>query len=124
MIATLTLRVMSTHWMRHAECAAQPKLPWIAEATPGVEHRAEMGMICAGCPVRGRCAERVVERLALGRIIGGFYAGVWLPWPPSATPTATTVGRRQALDSLRRQAIDSERTRVLADQEQCVGGSK
>lgn len=110
--------------MTRAACAKQPELPWIAEATPGAEHRAQMGMICARCPVRGECAERVVERLALGRIIGGFYAGVWLPWPPSATPMASTAGRRQALDSLRQQALDSARMRVLSDQEQCVGGSK
>jgi len=79
-----------------------------------------MGLICADCPVQGDCAEAVVQRLAAGRMVGGFYAGVWLPWPPSAAPQSSSLGRRRALDTLRQKALDSERERVLAGQHQCV----
>lgn len=120
---SVVMTKLTSEWVKRAACRPpNHRLPWIAEQNPGPEHRAEMGAICARCPVRGECAERVVERLSMGRIIGGFYAGVWLPWPPSATPTATNVGRRQALDALRKQAIDSETTRVLSDEERYVRG--
>jgi hypothetical protein len=88
-----------------------------------MEERAEMGTICAHCPVQTECAKTVVQRLQTGRIVGGFYAGVWLPWPPSATPASTsTLGRRRALDALRQKALDTEPERVLAGQHQYVGG--
>lgn len=109
--------------MHRAACPSRADLPWTVESTPSIEDRAEMGTVCASCPVRNECAEWIVERLQTGRVVGGFYSGVWLPWPPSAAPSSTSsAGRRRALDTLRQKALDSTRKRVLADQHQYVGG--
>jgi|GEM_PF-4927911 len=55
-----------------------------------------MAAICADCPLTTQCALHALS----DDIPGGFYAGVWLPWPTAA---ASSYGsRRSARAALRR----------------------
>lgn len=112
-----------THWTLRAACSSRSNLPWTAEAIPSLTDRQQMGAVCAECPVVAECAASVLRRLQSSRIVGGFYAGVWLPWPPaSGVEGPSIVSRRRARDTLQRKALDTTSERVLADQQRCVRG--
>lgn len=63
--------------MEGASCVSHQHLPWTGELTPPPAVQAEMTEICAECPVVTSCAAHAITT----RNVGGFYAGVWLPWP-------------------------------------------
>lgn len=76
----------SPKWMMDAECADHPDLPWtgtmnaVGEVPPTVADQQAMAAVCAQCPVLQTCAGFALNT----RGIGGFYAGLWLPWPLQA----------------------------------------
>lgn len=112
--------------MRQAACAMRPNLPWIADFAPSLEDRYAMSEICDTCPVLRDCAAWITARLNSHPMTGGYYAGVWLPWPKQAGDINNSVGRRSARDTLRQKArtLDTGHARVLANHHQCVGTSR
>lgn len=70
-------------WMKDASCAQRQDLPWVGVATPVSElaptagQQREMAQVCADCPILTTCARYALSSHSLG----GFYAGIWLPWP-------------------------------------------
>ena len=66
-------------WREDAACAAHPHLPWTPEVRPSYGEAAAMTQVCADCPVWRDCAEHALSV----KETGGFWAGVWIPWPIS-----------------------------------------
>lgn len=60
-----------------------------------------MAAVCKDCPVIKRCAS-----YAIGQP-GGFYAGVWLPWPQAQESSSIRTFRE--LGRLQLQVITGER---------------
>lgn len=69
--------------MKDAECASHQDLPWTGistetgEVSPTVTDQKVMAQVCADCPVLHTCAAFALNTPG----VGGFYAGIWLPWP-------------------------------------------
>jgi hypothetical protein len=63
-------------WRNRARCRVFYGLPWTDDATPPAETLAMMAGVCAGCPVQRECAQHILDNPELG----GFWAGVWVPW--------------------------------------------
>ena len=66
--------VASNRW-DDAKCCEAQHLPWTNDYEPTEQALDEMSSICAECPLLMSCAQ-----FALTEAVGGFYAGVWLPW--------------------------------------------
>jgi hypothetical protein len=79
-----------------AKCCKAQHLPWTDDHAPAKRAFDEMSAICAECPLLMQCAE-----FALTEAVGGFYAGVWLPWK---TPREA-VHRRAARVLLRKTLV-------------------
>jgi hypothetical protein len=62
-------------WSR-AACVDHQHLPWTHDTAPPASDIDAMRAVCMECPVILQCAEHAYRRQ-----VGGFYAGVWLPWP-------------------------------------------
>ena len=77
--------VTSNRW-DDAKCCKAQHLPWTDDYAPAQQALDEMSSICAECPLLLSCAE-----FALTEAVGGFYAGVWLPWK-----TQREAGHRRA----------------------------
>lgn len=73
----------NTKWMKGAACVSRQDLPWVGiptdtgEATPSPATQREMAAVCASCPILVSCAHYALNTPR----VGGFYAGIWLPWP-------------------------------------------
>ena len=67
--------VVTTNRWDDAKCCKAQHLPWTDDYAPTKQALDEMSSICAECPLLVSCAE-----FALTEAVGGFYAGVWLPW--------------------------------------------
>jgi hypothetical protein len=92
-------RQSSDHWDEKAQCAARRDLPWAGDNAPAAPQHLEMHGICSTCPVKLQCALSGTEGAN-----GGFYAGVWLPWPTEYKKGKDE--RRSALARLRRFIMD------------------
>lgn len=86
-------------WRDRASCTGRLDLPWIADAAQARRSpAAEMGAVCASCPVRAVCAE-VAETT---RATAGFWAGRWRgaggEWllTPDERHAASLAGARKA----------------------------
>ena len=65
-------RPADTGWMTDAACADHPSLPWTGDPNRVPKTlKDRMRGVCAGCPVRARCATYAVE----ARITAGWWAG-------------------------------------------------
>lgn len=73
-----------------AQCKNHTTLPWVGKRCPGTERDlapdpqecAAMSAVCDLCPIQINCAEFALTSGVNGRgVDGGFYAGVWIPWP-------------------------------------------
>lgn len=65
-------------WMVKAKCSGRLDLPWIADRCPVPADLTAMHQVCMSqCPVLRECAQYA---LRASGAVGGFYAGVWLPW--------------------------------------------
>ena len=84
--------VASNRW-DDAKCCEAQHLPWTDDYKPAKPALDEMSSICAECPITVSCA-----RFALKEAVGGFYAGVWLPW----NTRREAVHRRAARVQLRK----------------------
>lgn len=51
---------------------------------PRMEHFHEMRELCEECPVLVLCAQQGLAS------VGGFYAGVWVPWKGTTTESDET----------------------------------
>lgn len=89
------LRLSSDYWDEKAQCARRRDLPWAGDYAPPAGQLAEMEAICVGCPVQRECASS-----GLDGANGGFYAGIWLPWPTEYRKAKEE--RRVAMVRLRR----------------------
>jgi len=69
-------------WEDLANCAQRFDLPWTSDKRPSFDEQQVMAGVCSDCPVIAKCARR-----GLGAV-GGFYAGVWIPWQ-TMTPEST-----------------------------------
>lgn len=72
---------------QEAACTKYQHLPWTHDATPCTRDIVAMQSVCSQCPLTLKCAS-----YALRAHSGGFYAGVWLPWP---TPVETDITKLQ-----------------------------
>lgn len=86
------------NWMKDAACAARQDLPWVgvstetSETAPTVSQQREMAQVCADCPILYDCARYALDTKG----VGGFYAGIWLPWPlQGGGPRARRTLRKQ-----------------------------
>ena len=91
-------------WMTQPDkpptCSLYPKLPWTADLAPTLNDHRIMSNICSDCPVLTECARHGLKK----ETVGGFYAGVWLPWPTGRRSEADERGRaRRALSLTRRR---------------------
>ena len=80
-----------------AACVSRQDLPWVGictdtgEVSPSPATQREMAQVCADCPILYTCARHALETKG----IGGFYAGIWLPWPQQGGgPRARRVLRK------------------------------
>lgn len=90
--------VLNQSWTERAACVFHVDLPWTGDHRPPEAHRAAMAAVCAGCPVLTKCAAYALEGYNGRGVEGGFYAGVWVPWPSYYTRT----NRKQALEAAQR----------------------
>ena len=74
---TRTLLRETREWVTRAACGFHPTLPWTGDPTPTPAERQAMSDVCGDCPVMTSCAVYALTPA----VVGGFYAGVWLPWP-------------------------------------------
>jgi len=88
-------RQSSDHWDEKAQCARRRDLPWAGDHAPIAPQQVEMESICGNCPVQRQCAVS-----GLDGTNGGFYAGIWLPWPSEYRKAKDE--RSRALARLRR----------------------
>lgn len=79
-----------------AKCCGAQHLPWTDDCRPTQQALDEMSSICAECPLLMPCAQ-----FALTEAVGGFYAGVWLPWKTQRE----AVHRRAARVMLRKTLV-------------------
>lgn len=91
--------VPSNRW-DDAKCCEAQHLPWTDDYRPAQSALDEMSAICAECPLLTPCA-----RFALTEPVGGFYAGVWLPWKTQRE----AAHRRAARVQLRRMSSQPSR---------------
>lgn len=94
-IVMLYASSVSTNRWSGAKCVERRDLPWTSDTTPLPEQATEMASVCHTCPVLTQCA-----LYALKGADGGFYAGVWIPWDHTTSPTLRLT-RRQARTTLR-----------------------
>lgn len=94
--ATVYDDVVTRNRWDDAKCCKAQHLPWTDDYAPTEEAFNEMSAICAECPLLMSCAQ-----FALTEAVGGFYAGVWLPWK---TPREA-VRRRAARGLLRKTLV-------------------
>jgi hypothetical protein len=91
-------------WEDLANCRGRHDLPWTPNFRPSFEDQRAMADVCSDCPVMAKCAQR-----GLGAV-GGFYAGVWIPWktltPDTDDTRAIRIHGRRKLKVL---ADESER---------------
>lgn len=87
--------VASNRW-DDAKCCKAQHLPWTDDYKPAQGALDEMASICAECPLLMPCAH-----FALTEPVGGFYAGVWLPWKTQRE----AVHRRAARVLLRKTLV-------------------
>jgi len=73
--------LLNLSWTEYAACVFHVDLPWTSDQRPAEVHRAAMAAVCAQCPVLTRCAAYALEGHNGRGVEGGFYAGVWVPWP-------------------------------------------
>lgn len=92
------LGIVERPWVINARCGAHQGLPWISDIKPNPLEIARMAEVCADCPVQKSCAGYGLTTT------GGFYAGVWLPWPSSSSSSSnnTRYLRRRSRNELRR----------------------
>ena len=81
---------------RQAACVDYQHLPWTHDTTPCTRDVLAMKAVCDQCPLLRRCAAR-----ALRERVGGFYAGVWLPWPVQHETDIAKMNRHRARRHLR-----------------------
>ena len=95
-------------WTEHALCIRHPRLPWTGvvagdrDASPTDEQFLTMARVCADCPVLNACAEYALIGHNGNGVDGGFYAGVWIPWPTYYRHAQRDQSRRRARHALRR----------------------
>lgn len=87
--------VVTTNRWDDAKCCKAQHLPWTDDYAPTKQALDEMSSICAECPLLMSCAE-----FALTEAVGGFYAGVWLPWK-----THREAGHRRSARALLRKTL-------------------
>lgn len=91
--------LLNAGWVGNATCGRRQDLPWTPDSRPSTLDQEAMAAICDECPVIKKCAHHALHAQN-GRLVeGGFYAGVWLPWPYSSESDDTRwlrdKGRRQ-----------------------------
>lgn len=83
-------KLLDPRWDEYAQCKNHPSLPWVGKRRPETERDVApndqectaMAAVCSLCPIRMRCAEFALTGGRNNRgVDGGFYAGVWIPWP-------------------------------------------
>jgi hypothetical protein len=102
-----------------ALCRQRQDLPFTADEEPDAAHLAAMRDVCLACPVRIACAELALDRDAPA--LGGFYAGIWIPWKTDKTARRAKVTWQDARWALRRRHrswIEAEVAVFVAGQRQ------
>lgn len=86
-----------------ASCRLRHDLPWIGEERPDPDTYDEMESICDSCVVKLKCAEYALSGANRKghAATGGFYAGVWIPWPSDTSSNRSA--RYRAREALRRR---------------------
>lgn len=83
----------------------RPELPWTADTPPDPATQLEMRNICITCPVMQRCAAEAMFYLSNRGMIGGCYAGAWIPWPSYNESGETRRLRSSARRVLQRRSM-------------------
>jgi len=75
-------------WEDLANCNGRFDLPWTPNHRPSFEEQQVMAEVCSDCPVIAKCARRGLSS------VGGFYAGVWIPWQTLTPDSSDTRSMR------------------------------
>lgn len=78
-------------WVVAAVCRERQTLPWTSDVVPDQDARAEMFNVCMSCPVLQDCATDTLKAMRSREILGGFYAGIWIPWPSNNADKAAEL---------------------------------
>lgn len=87
-------RLLIQSWTERAACVIHVDLPWTSDHRPSEARRTAMAAVCAQCPVLTKCAAYALKGHNGRGVEGGFYAGVWVPWPSDYTRTDRKAAQR------------------------------
>ena len=65
-----------------------------------------MATVCLECPVLSQCAAYALKGHNGNGVDGGFYAGVYIPWPTYYRHAQRDMSRRSARHALRRHIAE------------------
>ena len=108
-------------WDLQASCRERRDLPWTGDHLPEDSILAEMRGICMMCPVQRKCAAEAFYYLKNRGVIGGFYAGAWIPWPAASESGDNRKLRSRARQLMQRRSMSGLTIYTAPGPEPCNG---